>query len=204
MSKQWKCTVCGYVHEDKNPPDKCPRCGADLNRFILLEPLGAELERDLKLAFAGESKAHMRGLAYARAAEAEGYGQVARLFRAAAESERVHASEYLNFLQGAVGDTEANLKQAFESELKAHQEAYPPLIKAAFDAGREDLAWAFIRARDVEERHAQLYKDALQALIAEREIQYHVCQVCGYVAEGEPPDECPVCRAAKDKFKATT
>ncbi|MCB2186095.1 MAG: rubrerythrin family protein [Deltaproteobacteria bacterium] len=201
-SPRWKCSVCGYVHEGKHPPDKCPQCGADLNRFIMLEPLTPALENSLKLAFAGESKAHVRNQAFAHEADKEGYTQVARLFRAVAEAERVHASEYLGYLQGEVSDTEHNLRQAFENELKAKEEAYPPLIKQAFDVGREDVAWSLVRSRDVEESHAQLYKNALQALLTDRDINYHVCQVCGYVFEGEPPEQCPVCRSGPKDFKA--
>ena len=76
------------------------------------------------------------------------------------------------------------------------------LIKEAFAAGRDDLAWSYIRSRDVEERHAALYKSAFSTLAGERKITYHVCEVCGYVFEDEPPDACPVCKSGRDKFKA--
>lgn len=199
--KQWKCTVCGYIHQGKYPPEKCPQCGADINRFILLEELPDELEAMLREAFAGEAKAHVRNLAFARQAKAEGYDDIARLFLAVAEAERVHADEYLVFLQGVVGSTEENLKRAFENEMAAKQDYYPPIIKKAFEVKRDDVAYALVRARDVEERHAQLYKDALNAMVNDRELEYHVCEVCGYVFDGDPPEECPVCRAARSTFK---
>lgn len=201
VPKRWQCLVCGYVHEGRRPPESCPRCGANLNRFVLLEALPPELEALAREAFAGESKAHVRNLAFARRATEEGYPQVAALFAAVAEAERVHAAEALGYLAGQVGDTEQNLRAAFEHELAARSEHYPPIIAAALAAGREDLAYAMIRARDVEARHAKLYKDALEALVNERTVVYHVCQVCGYVFEDEPPDNCPVCLAARDKFK---
>jgi rubrerythrin len=200
--KKWKCTVCGYIHEGDKPPVKCPQCGADMYQFILYQDLTPELEKGLKRAFAGESQAYVRNQAYAAKAEAEGYPQVAALFKAVAEAERVHASEYLKYLEGVVGSTEENLRRAFENEIMAKEEAYPELIKQAFAEKRDDLAWSYIRSRDVEDRHAALYKSALSALAGDRDISYHVCQVCGYVFEGEPPDTCPVCKSGRDRFKA--
>lgn len=198
---QWKCTVCGYVHTGKKPPDRCPQCGAFKYQFILNQPLSAKLEKSLREAFAGESKAHVRNQAFAAKAADEGYPEVARLFRAVAEAERVHAAEYLKYLEGVMGSTEENLRTAFENEMAAKQDHYPALIKAAFEAKREDVAWSLIRARDVEGRHADLYKDALAALAGGREVTYHVCEVCGYVFDGTPPEHCPVCRSGSDQFK---
>lgn len=201
MNKQWKCTVCGYIHEGKTPPDCCPVCGAFKYQFILYESLPEPLEKSLRRAFAGESKAYVRNLAFAQKAEKEDYPQIARLFRAVAEAERIHASEYLKYLEGLIGSTEENLKAAFENEIRAKSDFYPALIKEAFDLKREDVAWSFIRSRDVEDRHARLYKDALAALVSDRKLDYHVCQVCGYVFEEEVPEACPVCRAPRGKFK---
>ena len=201
MTKQWKCTVCGYIHEGKTPPDRCPVCGAFKYQFILHEPLPEPLEKSLRQAFAGESKAYVRNLAFAQKAEKEDYPQIARLFRAVAEAERIHANEYLKYLEGLIGSTEENLKAAFENEMRAKSDFYPAFIKEAFDLKREDVAWSFIRSRDVEERHAKLYKDALAALVSDRELDYQVCQVCGYVFAEEVPEACPVCRAPREKFK---
>jgi len=201
MDKKWKCTICGYVHEGEHPPEECPVCGAPKSQFVLLEPLQQELEKKLKEAFAGESKAHVRNLAFAKKAEKDELPQIAKLFRAVAEAERVHAAEYLKYLEGEIGDTEQNLTTAFENEIKANSEIYPPLIKEALALNREDVAGSFSRAKDVEDRHAKLYKDALAAMVSEEEPEYYVCQVCGYVFEGELPDECPVCRAKKANFK---
>jgi rubrerythrin len=202
MDRTWKCTVCGYMHEGAQPPDACPQCGAFKYQFILYEALPEALENSLKEAFAGESKAHVRNLAFASVADREDLPEVSRLFRAVAEAERVHAAEYLKYLEGVVSDSETNLKTAFEHEIDAHTRIYPPLIKQAFDLKREDVAWSFIRARDVEDRHAKLYKQALTALVMGEPKEYHVCQVCGYVFEGDVPDTCPVCAAKKEKFKA--
>ncbi len=199
--KQWKCTACGYLHEGKHPPEVCPSCGASMYQFILYADLPPELEQRLRQAYLGESLAQARNLAYAKKAFDEGYPQVGLLFKAVSQAEKVHAEEYLKYLEGVIGTTEENLKRAFENEMRAKQEIYPPLVKEAFDQGREDVAWSFIRARDVEERHAKLYKDALEALVNERQLSYHVCTVCGYVFDDDPPAECPVCRSKKNKFR---
>jgi len=201
MEKKWKCTVCGYIHSGSHPPDTCPQCGALNYQFILYETLPADLEKSLREAFAGESKAHVRNRAFAEVAEREGFPDVAALFRAVAEAERVHAAEYLKYLEGIMGDTETNLRAAFEHEITANAQIYPPLIKQAFDLKREDVAWSFIRAKDVEERHSKLYKRALSALVMSEKKTYHVCQVCGYVFVGKLPEECPVCKTSKDKFR---
>ena len=198
--KEWKCTVCRYVHQDKGPPDHCPVCGVIRYRFIMLEPLSPSLERILKEAFGAESKAHLRNRAFAARADEEGYPEVARLFRAVAEAERVHANEYLKYLEGVVGSTEHNLKLAFENEIKANSEGYAPFIKEALAQKREDVTWSFSRSRDVEGSHAKLYKEALTAMASEKEVVYHVCGVCGNVFSGHPPDECPVCSATRDNF----
>lgn len=197
---EWKCTVCGYVHVGQVPPDPCPVCGVSKYRYILNQPLPGEVEKHLKYAFGAESKAAVRNLAFAKKAEIDGYPQVARLFRAVAEAERVHAEEYLKYFEGLVGSTEDNLRQAFENEIKAHSSGYAPLIKDALAAKREDVAWSFIRARDVEDRHAKLYKEALTAMSADREVEYSVCQVCGYVFDRHLPGRCPVCQATRDNF----
>jgi rubrerythrin len=201
MDRKWKCTVCEYIHEGDGPPDKCPVCGVDKFRFILYETLPEALEKNLKEAFAGESKAHVRNLAFAKRAEDEELPQVAKLFRAVVDAEKVHASEYLKYLEGVIGNTEVNLKTAFENEIKAKNQIYPPLIKEAVDLDREDLKWSFSRSKDVEERHAKLYKDALSAMVTDKEVQYHVCQVCGYVFDRDLPKRCPVCQAGKEDFK---
>lgn len=201
MGKKWKCTICGYLHDGDRPPESCPVCGAHQYQFILYESMPEALEKKLKDAFAGESKAHVRNLAFAKRADDDGFPQIARLFRAVADAERVHGQEYLKYLEGVVGETEENLKTAFENEIKAKNHFYPAFIREAFSLQREDVAWSFSRSRDVEERHARLYKDALEAMIQDQETQYHVCQVCGYIFDGGLPEQCPVCRTKKENFR---
>ncbi len=159
-------------------------------------------EANLAHAFAAESKASARNSAFAQKADAEGYDQIGRLFRAVAEAEAVHARRFLMHLRGKIGTTEENLEAAFTNEIKANSEEYPKLIQEATEEGRETVVKALAQARDVEDRHAELYKKAMNDMLSETETSYHICQVCGYVAEDKAPDSCPICGAVKNKFKA--
>jgi rubrerythrin len=158
-------------------------------------------EKDLAYAFAAESKAAARNSAFALRARHDGYPQIERLFRAIAEAESVHARRYLNFIRGKIGTTEQNLEAAFNNEIKANVEEYPKLIKDAMEDGVKTVEEAFSQSRDVESRHAELYKKAMNDMLSERQTAYYVCQVCGYVSEDEAPDNCPICGAVKVKFK---
>ena len=158
-------------------------------------------EKNLAVAFAAESKAAARNAAFAQKAEVEGYSQIARLFRAVSDAESVHARRYLMLMRGKIGSTEENLKAAFENEIRANAEEYPKLIKDAVEEGNRPLEKAFSQSMDVEDRHAELYKKAMNDMLSERETAYYVCQVCGYIAEDNPPENCPVCGAVKGKFR---
>lgn len=163
--------------------------------------MSTKTEKNLSYAFAAESKAAARNAAFAAKAEAEGYEQIARLFRAVSEAESVHARRYLMHMRGKIGSTEENLETAFQSEIKANVEEYPQLIKDANDEGNEVVVKALAQARDVEDRHAELYKSAMNDMLADKSTAYHVCQVCGYIAEDEAPEACPICGAVESKFK---
>jgi rubrerythrin len=163
--------------------------------------MSEKTEKNLAYAFAAESKAAVRNAAFAKRAEKDGYSQIARLFRAVSDAESVHAHRYLLLMRGKVGTTEENLDTAFHNEIRANVEEYPKLIKDATDENSEGALRAFSNARDVESRHAELYKKAMNDMLADRETKYYVCQVCGYISEDEPPENCPVCGAVKAKFK---
>ncbi|MDQ1333300.1 MAG: hypothetical protein QG552_250 [Thermodesulfobacteriota bacterium] len=158
-------------------------------------------EKNLGYAFAAESKAAVRNDAFAKKAESDGYPQIARLFSAISDAESVHARRYLRLMRGKIGSTEENIETAFQNEIKANVEEYPKLIKDASDEGKESALNAFSQSRDVESRHAELYKKAMNDMLADRHTVYYVCQVCGYVSEDAAPDNCPVCGAVKAKFK---
>lgn len=155
---------------------------------------------NLRTTFVGEAKAIVRNQLFSEVAEEEGYRQIGRLFRAVSEAEAVHARNVLRLL-GEIRTTEDNLRSAFESEIRAKNEHYPRFIREAEEEGASRESLTFSRARDVEERHASLYKGALDSLVKEEEFEYFVCQICGYVAERSAPDNCPICMAKKDFFK---
>ncbi len=153
-------------------------------------------------AFVGEAKAYHRLMAYARKADEEGYDQVARLFRAVAAAEAVHASRHLRLMgEAVVKSTEENLEAAFQSETTVNEVYYPRFIAEAEEEGEKAAALTFSQARDVEEGHAALYKRALGAMLRDESHPYYVCQVCGYVAEREAPDRCPICNAPRERFE---
>ena len=163
--------------------------------------MGEKTEQNLKIAFRGEAEAHLRNVGYAERAAKEGWAQLARMFSAIAEAERVHCLNALRLMK-VIHDTEANLAAAFDSELKAKNDYYPPMIRDAEAEGERAAALIFSRARDVETMHAAIYKRALDKVMKEESVDYHVCQVCGYVAEGGAPDQCPICNAKREMFKA--
>jgi rubrerythrin len=137
--------------------------------------MASKSEKNLKEAFAGESQANRKYLAFAKKAEAEGYKQAAKLFRAAAEAETVHAHNHLREF-GGIKSTKENLEAAIAER-------------------------TFVYANEVEKIHADLYKKALETLGKNAETDYYVCQVCGNTVEDHAPDECPICKAKKQAFK---
>lgn len=156
---------------------------------------------NLMEAFAGESQANRRYLAFARQAENEGLSQVARLFRAAAEAETVHAHSHLRAL-GAIRSTSENLKDAIEGETHEYKKMYPDMIEEAMNEDNKAALRSFTYANEVEKIHAGLYQKALEKMDSLDETDYYVCSVCGYTCEGEPPESCPVCKSkAKAFFK---
>ncbi len=160
----------------------------------------SKTEQNLLNAFAGESQANRKYLAFAQKAEAEGHGQVAKLFRAAAEAETVHAINHLREL-GGIQSTDKNLHVALTGESYEFQQMYPRMIEDAKVEGIQGALRSFNFANEVEKVHAALYDKAIKNLGKSLDMDYYVCQVCGYTAEGEAPDDCPVCKAKKQAFK---
>ncbi|HOD36570.1 MAG TPA: rubrerythrin family protein [Syntrophales bacterium] len=160
----------------------------------------SKTEKNLKEAFAGESQANRKYLAFAKKAEQEGHPQVAKLFRAAAEAETVHAHAHLRELAG-IRSTKENLEEAIAGESYEFQKMYPVMIEDAKTEGQKGALRSFEFANAVEKIHAGLYQKALDNLGKNPDVTYYVCQVCGYTAENHAPDECPVCKAKKQAFK---
>ncbi|MDY6791324.1 MAG: rubrerythrin family protein [Thermodesulfobacteriota bacterium] len=159
-------------------------------------------KKNIYTSFIGEAKAYFRLLAYAEKADEEEVPQIALLFRAIAEAERVHATRQLYLVKDMiVKDTDTNLEMSFQREKSVSENEYPKFLKDAEDEGEKAAALAFSHARDAESFHAKLYERAIYHVIKDTANAYHVCQVCGYVTDKKIPDECPICGAPKDKFK---
>lgn len=152
-------------------------------------------------AFAGESQANRKYLAYAKQADKEGHKEVAKLFRAAAAAETVHAHAHLR-VAGGIGKTADNLKDAIAGETHEFKSMYPEMIKDAEAEGEKDALRSFTYANEVEEIHANLYQKALENMDTPEPVDcYYVCGVCGYTVADEKPDKCPVCGSASKVFE---
>ena len=157
---------------------------------------------NLKEAFAGESQANRKYLAFAKKAQDEGFPQVAKLFRAAGDAETVHAHAHLRAM-GGIKSTQENLQEAVEGEGHEFKHMYPSFIIEADREGNKPALYSFRNALAVEEIHHGLYSEALDAVnsgVDIPETKIFVCQVCGNTVKGQVPDKCPVCNAVKDKF----
>lgn len=158
---------------------------------------------NLEGAFAGESQANRRYLFFAAKADKEGHPQIARLFRAAAEAETVHARNHLEVL-GGIKSTRENLQEAVGGEHYEFTEMYPGFIGEAKSDENAREENSFDLANRVEKIHHSLYQAALAALDARQtpaDAPYFVCQICGNTVEGKAPDRCPVCGAPVSRFK---
>lgn len=172
-------------------------------------------ESNLHNAFAGESQAHMRYLNYAEVAEEEGYSNVARLFRAVAYAERIHASNHLKEMPRkeasfggsnpyGLGSTSENLQYGIDGEEFEINEMYPVYRKVAMFQDESGPEKSFNWALEAEKIHAELYKKAKESVDSGEDVglqKVQVCSVCGYTKEGDAPDECPICRAKKEEFR---
>ena len=157
---------------------------------------------NLEAAFSGESQAHMRYLIFSRKAEEEGFPNVARLFKAIAFAEQVHATNHYTAL-GSVSSTKDNLQAAIEGETYEVEEMYPAFNQVAVFQGEREGARTTGWALEAEKIHAGMYQKARQAVSEGRDIEetkIQICSVCGYTIEGEAPNRCPICGATRDRF----
>ncbi len=158
---------------------------------------------DLKAAFAGESQANRRYLAFAKKADADGLPQVAKLFRAAAHAETVHALNHFRAMDG-VESTADNLKTAISGENYEWVTMYPDFMKDAEAESVKRALESFRKAWEVEKVHEQLYRQALAAVEAQQpqvEQDYYVCPVCGFTHLGPYQGSCPVCKTSAERFE---
>jgi rubrerythrin len=160
-------------------------------------------EENLRAAFAGESQAHMRYLIFAEQAEKEGMPNIAKLFRAIAYAEQVHATNHFKAL-GMLGKSPENLGSAIEGETFEVEEMYPAYRAVAELQGEKDALRSIRYALEAEKIHAELYSEARK--LAERgedlEIEkVSICSVCGHTVVGDAPERCPICGAGKDAFR---
>ena len=163
----------------------------------------SKTQENLEEAFAGESQANRRYLFSAGKAEKEGHSQIARLFRATAGAETVHARNHLEVM-GGIGSTKDNLGEAVKGEHYEFTKMYPGFIEQAKAEGNEGAETSFYYANAVEKIHHNLYQKALNALEAGQRLKdepYYVCQVCGNTVAEEAPETCPICGAPRSKFK---
>jgi rubrerythrin len=159
-------------------------------------------EENLMAAFAGESQANRKYLAYAKKAEKDGFPQVARVFRAAAAAETVHAHAHFR-VYGGVNSTVDNVKAAIEGEHYEFTKMYPEFLEIAKEEGRKAAERSFDFANQVEKIHHELYSKALEAVARAQDLPVKpmfVCEVCGYTVEDGTPDICPICGASHKRF----
>ena len=159
----------------------------------------SQTKDNLKTAFAGESQANRKYLAYAEKADKEGYPQVAKLFRAAARAETIHAHAHLRLLKG-IGSTEDNLKDAISGESYEFKTMYPEMIEQAKSEKENAAARYFGFANEAEKVHAELYQKALDNPAGLPEVDYWICSVCGHTMEGQPEEKCPICGAQPSAY----
>jgi len=160
----------------------------------------ATTQENLNEAFAGESQANQKYRAFAKKAEQDGFGSIAKLFRLTAEAERIHAEGHLKALDG-VGSTAENLQAAINGETHEFSDMYPPMLKQAIADGHKAKRM-FAYAVEAEEVHAKLYKMALEAVVQGKDLiaDFYLCPVCGYIEVGKPEKSCPVCGTKPEKF----
>jgi rubrerythrin len=160
-------------------------------------------DENLQNAFAGESMANRKYLAFAEKAEKDGFKNVARIFRTAAESETIHAINHLKAMDG-IKDTLENLKTALEGETYEKVEMYPKFIEEAEKEGNKKAERTFKWAIEAEKVHAGLYEKAIKAVEEGKDVEIgdlYICGVCGFTVEGEVPERCPVCGAKSESFR---
>ncbi len=157
-------------------------------------------EKNLKEAFAGESQANRKYLAFAKKADEDGYPVIAKLFRATAEAETLHAHAHLRTL-GEIKSTKENLESAVEGETYEFTKMYPEFIEEAKQEGNKRAQRSFELANEAEKVHGDLFKKTLTNIDKVEDVDFYLCEVCGNIVENEAPEKCSICGAPASKFR---
>jgi rubrerythrin len=174
----------------------------EIDSFAKMEEGMSKTVENLAAAFAGESQANRRYLAYAKQAEKEGFSQIAKLFRAVAAAETVHAHNHLRTL-GGINATDQNLKAAIEGENYEVNVMYPDFMGVAEAEGEKKALNSFAWAWEVEKEHEVMFQQALANLGKEAgELEIWVCPVCGHTHIGKRPEKCPICNTPGERFES--
>ena len=213
MSKKFKCTVCGYIHEGDEAPAICPKCKQPKEKFIEIfdEPKslkGTKTEKNLEEAFAGESMARNKYTYFASKAKKEGYVQIAALFEETAVNEREHAKLWFKYLHGGeVASTAENLLAAAEGENFEWTDMYERMAREAREEGFEEIAKKFEMVGAIEKHHEERYRKLLKNLNDKKVFSKDgdaiwQCSNCGHIVIGKTaPEVCPVCNHPQAYFQ---
>ena len=209
---KWVCTVCGYVHEGEQPPEKCPICKQPAEKFQKVEEkkknpyAGTRTEKNLREAFAGESQARNKYTYFASVAKKAGYEQIAALFLQTAENEKEHAKLWFKAL-GELGDTAENLLHAAEGENAEWTDMYDRMAREAEEEGFAELAAQFRGVAAIEKLHEERYRALLKnvenkEVFQKSGVTVWECRNCGHVVVGTAaPELCPVCKHPQAYFE---
>ena len=213
MSKKFKCTICGYIHEGDEAPAICPKCKQPKEKFVEIkdEPKslkGTKTEKNLEEAFAGESMARNKYTYFASKAKKEGYVQIAALFEETAVNEREHAKLWFKYLHGGeVASTAENLLAAAEGENFEWTDMYERMAREAREEGFEEIAKKFEMVGAIEKHHEERYRKLLKNLNDKKVFSKDgdaiwQCANCGHIVIGKTaPEVCPVCNHPQAYFQ---
>ena len=214
MSKKFVCTVCGYVHEGEEAPQKCPRCKVPQSKFqeeVEKEPKslkGTKTEKNLMEAFAGESMARNKYTYFASKAKKDGFVQIAALFEETAVNEREHAKIWYKLLNGgAVSDTATNLADAADGEYYEWTDMYARMAHEAREEGFDEIADKFEMVGAIEKHHEERYRKLLKNIQDKKVFSKDgdaiwQCANCGHIVVGkQAPEVCPVCDHPQSYFQ---
>ena len=213
MSKKFKCTVCGYVHEGNEAPEVCPRCKQPAEKFaeVVEQPKslkGTKTEQNLREAFAGESMARNKYTYFASKAKKDGYVQIAAIFEETAINEKEHAKLWYKYLNGgSVSDTATNLAAAADGENQEWTDMYARMAREAREEGFTEIAEKFEMVGAIEKHHEERYRRLLKNVEDKKVFSKDgdaiwQCSNCGHIVVGkQAPEECPVCNHPQSYFQ---